>query len=477
VRKPMLSKTIRLVTAAACVILLPIVSWADTAPLAGDAYINPGSASNFGALPNINVGGASNAQGLLFFDLSQVPAGVTGSSIASAQLRVFVDKVTTAGAIDIFAANASWSESSVTGSGGPGPGTSVQTGVGVSAANVYVSVDVTNQVKAWLSGSPNNGLVIGASVGNPATVVLDSKENASTSHPATLEIIFAGPGGPTGPTGPTGAAGPAGPTGGTGSVGPIGSTGPTGIAGPTGPTGPTGSTGPQGPTGPIGSAGTAGAAGSKGPTGPTGAIGSAGAIGNAGSAGAQGPAGPQGATGPVGPIGALGATGNAGLQGPTGSIGPVGSTGLAGATGPAGPTGAAGPQGTQGPTGAHGATGIAGSTGPTFTNIYSALGPANALSTGAIQNSDTHPVFWLNNTSSIPTITLPAANVAGKFLQFRGITPKSSGSDMTVSAQGSDKIYVAATTDGSGIKTTYTFANVAAFVSDGSGRWYFLHFN
>ena len=98
---------------AGCALLLSNLAWADTAPLTGDSYINAGDANVYGALPGINIGGATNSQGLLLFDLSKLPAGVNGNSVTSAKLRFFVNKVTTSGSINISAANAVWSESTV----------------------------------------------------------------------------------------------------------------------------------------------------------------------------------------------------------------------------------------------------------------------------------------------------------------------------------------------------------------------------
>src|ERR1017187_5408589 len=89
--------------AACCLFLLPAMGWAQTAPLAADAFINPGSALNYGGAATIGVGGAPASQGLLLFDLSGLPGPV--SSVAWARLRFYVDKATTAGAVDIAVAN------------------------------------------------------------------------------------------------------------------------------------------------------------------------------------------------------------------------------------------------------------------------------------------------------------------------------------------------------------------------------------
>ena len=68
---------------------------------------------------------------------------------------------------------------------------------------------------------------------NGVNVSFDSKESATTSHPATLTVILTSMGlpGPTGPTGPTGATGPQGPAGPIGPIGPAGPSGTTGIFG------------------------------------------------------------------------------------------------------------------------------------------------------------------------------------------------------------------------------------------------------
>ena len=285
--------------AIGCALLLPVMLSAETAPLVGDAHINPGSGLNFGALPTINVGGASGSQGLLLFDLSHVSG--TGPALAWARLRVYVNSVSVAGAVDLSAANAAWTESSVSGTSGIAAGAPVQAGIPVSSPQTYITLDVTNQVRSWLNGAPNNGFFLAASGGT--TVFLDSKESTSTSHPATLEVVFSGAPGLTGAVGPTG---------------PTGAPGTPGLTGATGPTGPTGAVGPTGASGPAGATGVAGIAGATGATGPAGDPGPAGPTGATGVAGAQGP---RGATGPAGPTGAAGATGATGSLGVTGSSG------------------------------------------------------------------------------------------------------------------------------------------------------------
>ena len=165
------------ITAACLAFFLPALLLADGVPLTGDAYINPGVSGSYGALPVINIGGATNSEGLLQFDLSKLAPGTTGASVSSATLRIFVDKVVTPGSINIYASSAAWSEATVDGVTPPvpAPGTPLATSVAVSTADSFITVDATSQVVAWLNGSPNNGLIV---TGSGATsVVLDSKEN------------------------------------------------------------------------------------------------------------------------------------------------------------------------------------------------------------------------------------------------------------------------------------------------------------
>jgi hypothetical protein len=363
--------------AAGLALLLPVLAWADTARLAGDAYVNPGDPLNYGGAPGINVGGAAAAKGLVQFDLTSLPAG----TVSWARLVVYVDTVNTPGTVDLGAASASWAESTVNGTGGPGVGTPI--GTAAISGTGYVTFDVTSQVASWLTSGGNFGFILTPDSGTPGVAVtLDSKESGGTSHPAVLQVVFRGPVGPSGPQGAQGAAGAAGPTGLPGGTGPTGVTGPQGIAGPTGPIGSTGPTGAVGATGPVGAAGAAG------PTGATGA---------------------------------------------TGTTGPVGPTGLTGATGAAGATGATGATGAAGITGATGPTGATGAIGASFSNLYS-VGPSTGSYT--IPNTTTNSVFFTaQGTVALPT----AASQTGRKLWIVAKFPILT--DFTIAAQGSDLIF------------------------------------
>jgi hypothetical protein len=202
---------------------------AQTLPTLGDTFFAPGNASNFGTSPTINVGGAGAYQGLIQFDTSTLPSGITGANIDKASLTLFINKVGSAGAIDINAANGPWTESAVNGTDAPSIGMTVASPVPVTTASSYITVDATALVKAWLNGTiTNSGIILTVDPGSPETsVFFDSKESSSTSHPAVLQVTLTATGaqGPAGPQGPQGSTGPAGPQGATGPQGPIGPSG------------------------------------------------------------------------------------------------------------------------------------------------------------------------------------------------------------------------------------------------------------
>jgi hypothetical protein len=277
---------------------LPVAALAQTVPLTQDSYVVPGNGTNYGAAVTIDVGGTTNDEALVQFDLTTLPAGITGTNVAKATLTLFANKVGSAGTVNISVANGAWGETAVNGTNAPVPGATVAGGIPVPTEDDYLYVDATQAVQNWVNGvTPNNGFLITPNTG--VSVFFDSKESTTTSHPATLTIILTNSG-PTGATGATGATGIQGP------IGPTGATGATGIQGSIGPTGATGGAGAIGPTGATGASGSAGARGATGATGATGLAGARGATGATGSPGLAGPTGPTGATGATGPSGTTG---------------------------------------------------------------------------------------------------------------------------------------------------------------------------
>ena len=332
------------------------------ATLVADAHVNaarPGV--NSGAISNVNVGGGYT--GLMQFDLGSLPTGTAPAQIARAVLRVYVNRVDTAGLVSVAPLTSAWSEYGVTYGTLPGMGSAAQVFT-VSQAGQFVALDVTALVQGWVA-APATNFGLGLTAGT-AVAQFDSKENDLTAHPATLDLTIVS----QGPAGATGAAGPVGPPGPAGAAGPSGL---PGAAGPSGPPGVAGVAGPQGPKGlpGLGFQGVYASGTNYGLDDVVSFQGSsyisllAGNHGNTpslspaqwavlasqgpqGSTGATGAAGPQGGPGPQGPTGPPGAPGPAGLQGIAGQ---AGAQGLTGETGPPGLSGPAGPQGAAGPVG------------------------------------------------------------------------------------------------------------------------------
>lgn len=310
----------------------------------------PPNASNYGAGMDLRIFKGSGRLGRTFlkFSLATLPPGTLSSDVAHARLRFWVNgNSTVAGSITLSPVTTAWDEytlkdNTTTGLAFGSPKISE---LPVQSVGNFISIDVTDWVKAWLIGDlVNEGIAIEASATTSfLNLAFDSKESNQTSHEPRLEIALSR----IGPTGP---------------VGPMGSQGFPGIAGPLGPPGvpgEPGSTGPPGPTGPQGIAGGNGTKWFSWTGSPAASLGdvwdfyldvSTGdvwqkASDQDGSVWAM-KGNIRGAQGLAGPEGPAGAVGLAGVPGPTGAAGPAGSRGL---QGPPGEPGAAGPPGPPGP--------------------------------------------------------------------------------------------------------------------------------
>lgn len=204
-------------------------------PTTADAQISAANpANNFGALPQLAIGGGGQA--LVQFDMSMLPPGLDPNTVLRANLVVFVNRVVQPGRIDAAPVGSPWTEPAVTDATKPLTGSTIATSDAISAGNSYVRLDITGQVKSWIAAPFSAyGVALRSSASTPAVALsLDSKENVATSHPPYIEIVFQGSAGPKGDAGAQGIQGLRGPT------------------GPQGLTGPQGSTGAQGPAGPVG---------------------------------------------------------------------------------------------------------------------------------------------------------------------------------------------------------------------------------
>src|SRR2546423_187106 len=282
----------------------------------------PPNASNYGSGMDLRVFKGNGRLGRTFlkFSLATLPPGTAASDVAHARLRFWVNgNSTVAGAITLTPVTAPWDEYTLkdNSTGSLSFGSPTLSGLSITSMNNFVSIDVTEWVKAWIAGTlANEGIKVEAS---PSATFLDlsfdSKESNQTSHEPRLEVSLSRTGlaGPQGAPGVPGIPGPAGPPGATGSIGPVG---------------PAGSQGPQGPQGNAGPAGTKWFSSSGVPdqnlgglfdyyldltsgdvwqkisneSGPIWAM-------QGNLRGLQGPAGADGAAGEIGPIGPIGPSG------------------------------------------------------------------------------------------------------------------------------------------------------------------------
>jgi hypothetical protein len=161
-----------------------------------DSYVDTATpAVNYGTKTTLGVVSASQTI-YITFDLSSIPSGYTGSSIAKASLKLYVNTVTTAGSLNVDYVNGAWTEKTITASNAPPPGTTIAASVPLAKAQAhdYVLIDVTAAVAAWLNGTQtNDGIALVAN--SPLSATFDSKESTTNSHPAELDIVFAGGGG------------------------------------------------------------------------------------------------------------------------------------------------------------------------------------------------------------------------------------------------------------------------------------------
>lgn len=226
------AKTIYMaVSALAAAATLSIPAAAADGILAGDAYTSAASpATNYGAAAGMHVTAHDTA--FVQFSLTSLPASVTSAQIDKASLIVYVNKLTAPGTVDLSVVDGPWNEATLT--MGTAPTLTPISGAtaALTESSAYVAFDVTTTVQGWLNApAANNGFALVADPGSPGlSVLLDTKESTTTSHPAELQITLVNSGaqGPQGPQGPTGATGAQGPQGPTGATGPQGATGPAG---------------------------------------------------------------------------------------------------------------------------------------------------------------------------------------------------------------------------------------------------------
>jgi len=127
---------------------------ATDAVLTGDASVNSArTTANYGTLSNLYVGNGYTS--LLQFDLSVLPSGTTAAQVSKATLRLYLNRVNTAGTVTVSPFSSAWTESAVTYATIPTIGSSFAP-FSVSTPETFVSVDVTSLVQGWVTTPATN---------------------------------------------------------------------------------------------------------------------------------------------------------------------------------------------------------------------------------------------------------------------------------------------------------------------------------
>ena len=155
----------------------------------------PPNASNFGAGMDLRVfkGNGRIGRTFLKFSLDTLPPGTAASDVTHARLRLWVNSNSTAaGSITLHPVTTHWDEYTLKdkATGDLTLGEPKLCELPVESMNSFISIDVTNWVKAWLDGTlVNEGIAIEPSATTEfLDLSFDSKESDRTSHEARLEI-------------------------------------------------------------------------------------------------------------------------------------------------------------------------------------------------------------------------------------------------------------------------------------------------
>ena len=178
-------------------------------PPQADTFVNSNAqTTNYGSGTLMNL--QSTEYCFIGFNLTGVPANAT---VQKAMLRLFLSAPSSPGpgAFDVYEIDSLWGEKTLTWSNMPPLGSSATGGNPVSLGNTsyqtFVLVDITSLVQKWVNGTvANNGIALALTT-KTGSYSFDTKEATGTSHPAELDIVFAGPQGPQGPQGLQGPTG------------------------------------------------------------------------------------------------------------------------------------------------------------------------------------------------------------------------------------------------------------------------------
>ncbi|HZF10104.1 MAG TPA: DNRLRE domain-containing protein, partial [Thermoanaerobaculia bacterium] len=161
-------------------LLPPAAARAAVTAAHGDTYVTAATpGQNFATAPTLNVNPQSIT--LLKFDLTALPTGTTPTQIAKATLLLWVNPSSPNpnGSLAVVPVAKDWNGPAVTYANRPTTLASPKTTQALrpGASSYYLEVDVTEQVKKWIT-SPATNFGLAVTAATPAVdVALDSKEN------------------------------------------------------------------------------------------------------------------------------------------------------------------------------------------------------------------------------------------------------------------------------------------------------------
>jgi hypothetical protein len=137
----------RLFVSAALASAMTAAAWAGQATVTDDAYTSQSRPTTpQGGLPQLLVDSGDITY--LKFDLSTLPSGTQAGQVLRATLLVWVNRVTTAGLLDVSPVTGAWDENSLTFGSSPANGAPIAQPVSVTTANQWVRVNVTPFLQA-----------------------------------------------------------------------------------------------------------------------------------------------------------------------------------------------------------------------------------------------------------------------------------------------------------------------------------------
>ena len=132
------------------VLLVATIARAQLTP-SDDAYVNSAApTTNYGAATTLDLSSAADTA-FIRFDLTAVPAGTPGSSIAKATLKLYVNSVTTAGSFNVDYVTGTWAEHTIKYNLQPTIGTTIASSVPLTTASKESTWRLMSR-RPWSSG-------------------------------------------------------------------------------------------------------------------------------------------------------------------------------------------------------------------------------------------------------------------------------------------------------------------------------------